>query len=200
MSPKGIQFEGTGERLPNSFMYAAQIPVPSVEPANHYSVLRKRRDINTFLDVFMSVFDEIEDISVETIAGSPAILADVPWAKQLLPLAVLSGGTNRAAAILLALAFRKEGVVLVDEIESGIYHARQQKFARALIEMSRSYNSQLIMTTHSEEWLGNFLEILPKRGADVAFWRMERVNGEQSTMRRFTVKQFRSGLALGEMR
>lgn len=92
--PNGLTFQGTGEQLPNAFMYAAQINIPSDEAAMHYSTLRRRREVQKFREAFFSIFEEITDISVETESGSSVLLVDVPWAKQLLPLGTYSGGTN----------------------------------------------------------------------------------------------------------
>jgi AAA15 family ATPase/GTPase len=88
---------------------------------------------------------------------------------------------------------------MVDEIESGIYYARQRKLAEALCTVAREYDSQLIMTSHSEEWLDNFISVT-KDAEDVAFWRMERRKDYVIQMRRFTAKEFASGLSMGEMR
>lgn len=102
---------------------------------------------------------------------------------------------------MLAIANRREGLVLVDEVESGIYHARQRKYARSLLTLSREYQTQLIMTTHSEEWIRNFLEeISSQKNTDIAFWRMERERDQQPRMRRFTVAEFAEGMSAGEMR
>jgi AAA15 family ATPase/GTPase len=149
----------------------------------------------------LSTFDEIADISVETIGNSSTLVADVPWAKQLLPLPALSGGTTRAAAIMLAMAHRTGGVVLVDEIESGIYHRRQANFAKGLIKMAQEYRSQLIMTTHSNEWLDHFIEAARcYDDKDIAFWRMERLGDNSPSIRRFSLSEFADGMAAGEMR
>ena len=200
LSPKGLNFEATGEQIPISYMFAAQVPVLIEEAASQYSILRTNRQAETFRKTFMSVFDWIRDISVETVGGTSTILADVAWAKQLLPLPTLSGGTTRAASILLALTRRPGVVVLVDEIESGIYHARQGRFAKALLEMARVCQGQLIMTSHSEEWLRNFLDEAGDKNEDIAFWRMERSGSGGSLIRRFSASEFRSGLEMGEMR
>ena len=200
LASSGLTFEGTGENLPNCFMYAAQIPVPPEEAASNYSSLRRRRETEPFRRAFLSVFDQITDISTETEAGTSVLVADVPWAKRLLPLAVLSGGTNRAAAILLSIANRRDGLVLVDECESGIYHARQGRFAKALVNLSREYQTQILMTTHSEEWIKNFMMQISPKDDDVVFWRMERTGDNKPHMRLFGVEEFANGLALGEMR
>lgn len=200
LSPQGLRFENTGEQIPNSHMFAAQVPVSIEEAALQYSALRKNREAEKFRTVFMSTFDWIRDLSVESVGGQTTILADVPWAKQLLPLPTLSGGTTRAASILLAMTTRRGGVTLVDEVEGGIYHARHEHFVRALLEMSRAFNSQLIMTSHSAEWLEKFLSVVSDEDEDIAMWRMERMNRGAPQIRRFTVAEFRSGFEMGEMR
>lgn len=200
LSPAGLRFEGTGEKIPDSFLFAAQIPVSASQAATQYSTLRKARDADRFRRAFLSAFDDITDISVDSVGNSSMLLADVPWAKQLLPLPALSGGTNRASAIMLALAQRADGVVLVDEIESGIYHSRQERFATGLIQMAREYKSQLIMTTHSSEWLENFLEANRSDDKDIAFWRMERTRDKIPSIRRFSRSEFADGMGAGEMR
>ena len=89
---------------------------------------------------------------------------------------------------------------MVDEIESGIYYARQKKLAEALCAVAREYDSQLVMTSHSEEWLSNFLSAVGNNDEDVALWRMERHKDYRLKMRRFTAKEFASGFSVGEMR
>ena len=200
LSPAGLQFQGTGELIPNSQMFAAQVAIPAGEAADQFSALKKNRDAAPFEKIFLSVFDWIKEISLGTVGNSPVLLADVPWAKQLLPLPALSGGTNRAASILLGLTKCRGGTVLVDEIESGIFHTRLRAFAQATIEIARAYKSQIIMTSHSNEWISNFIDASGSNTADIALWRMERIDHGAPRMRRFSVEEFREGQAMGDMR
>lgn len=200
LSQKGLKFESTGEQIPYSQMFSAQLVVPSDEAANVFSDLKKNRDSAAFEKIFLSVFTWVKEISLGSSGNSPVLLADVPWAKQLLPLPALSGGTNRAAAILLGLTKCRGGTVLVDEIESGIFHTRQHPFAEAVIKMARAYESQIIMTSHSDEWIAKFLDAAEPEAADVAVWRMERINHGPPRIRRFSVSEYRDGSALGDMR
>src|SRR5579885_1164516 len=199
LSSTGLTFEGTNESLPNCYFFASQATVGAQEAAGHFSALRKSRSVEKFRRIFLSVFDHIHDIDLADQGGSSVLVADVSWAKELLPLPLLSGGTNRAAAILLALTHREDGLVMVDEIENGIFHARQQKFATALLSLAREYRSQLMMTTHSEEWIENFIEASGDRIDDITFWRFERRNGGPF-IRKFSLEEYRSGMAAGEMR
>jgi AAA15 family ATPase/GTPase len=199
LSPNGLQFEGTNEQLPNCFFYPTQSPIPAAEAASHFSALKKQRQAGKFREVFMSVFEEIKDIDLGESSTGSVLMADVPWAKELLPLPIISGGTNRTAAILLAITHRENGLVMVDEVENGLFHKRQAAFSSALIELSRAYKTQLLMTTHSEEWIENFLDAAGEKTDDITFWRMERIE-QAPAIRRFSPSQFKSGLAIGEMR
>jgi AAA ATPase domain/AAA domain, putative AbiEii toxin, Type IV TA system len=199
LKPSGLEFEGTNERLPYCFLFASLTAVSEKEAAGHFSALKKNRSIDKFRRIFLSVFDQIVDIDLGDVGGNSVLLADVPWAKELLPLPLLSGGTNRATAILLSITHRQNGLVMVDEIENGIFHARQHNFSRALLELARAYETQLILTTHSEEWIERFIEAADEQVEDIAFWRLERKDN-RPVMRKFSLPEFRSGMAAGEMR
>jgi hypothetical protein len=202
LRPQGmLEFEGTQEAdLQSCHMFAAQAPTAPEEAASHYSAIQRRREIETFRRSFFSVFNEITDVVVDQQGGAGTLLVDVPWAKELIPLPLFSGGTTRTAAVLLAIAFKRDGLLLLDEAESGIYHARQASYAKALIQLARDYQTQVVMTTHSDEWLRNFLSAVEEKDEDISFWRMERNKEGLSRLLPFTVKEFTSGLSMGEMR
>ncbi len=199
LGTQGLVFEGTNEKIPNSYLFASQNPISMSDAAAQFSALRKRRELDKFRKVFLSVFSQISDIDLAESAGASVLVADVPWAKQLLPLPLLSGGTNRAAAILLAMSHREDGLVMIDEIENGIFHARQLQMSAALLAVAREYRTQLLMTTPTEEWIEHFFEACGNRADDVAFWRLER-RKYGPFIRKFTLDEFRSGMASGEMR
>lgn len=196
ISNTGIMFEDTGETIPNFFFFAAQNRVPARETASRFSDLRKARKEREFVKVFTEVFDWIEDISVEAYAGSPVLHAAIRGTKQLLPLTAVSGGINRIAAILLAIAHRQKGIVLADEIEDGVFHTKQAAFARALLAFARNYQCQLFLTTHSQEWLVAFVQGAGKKLDDLSLWRIERGDGGP-VVERFSGRTFKAGIDYG---
>src|SRR5262249_19855427 len=98
------------------------------------------------------------------------------------------------------MTHRQNGLVCVDEIENGIFHARQRDFSRALLELSRSYECQLMLTTHSDEWIQNFFDAAADNVDDIAFWRLERDKDKRPRMRKFAPLEYRSNSLVGEMR
>lgn len=181
-----VTIQGTGEGLPNCSYFAVTNPISAAETASKFTALRLDRKDKGFKAAFRKVFDFVEDISAESISGESILMADL--GDRMLPFALLSGGVNRTAAILLSIAQRQDGIVMVDESESGIYHRRLQDYARALISTAREYRTQLFLTTHSQEWLKHFITAAGEKVDDIAFWRMERSEGGAQA-ERFTGRQ-----------
>ena len=74
-------------------------------------------------------------------------------------------------AVLLGIASRRRSVVLVDEIENGLYYKHHKKYWDAILHFGRNYESQIFLTTHSREWL----ELSGAAGDevdDIALWRL----------------------------
>ncbi|MCH8113685.1 MAG: ATP-binding protein [Proteobacteria bacterium] len=142
-------------------------------------------------------------ISFLDIEGSNFVDNPSVWLPSNIPLAGLladiSGGINRMVAIMLAIASRQQAVVLVDEIENGLYFKHQAALWRGLLALSRNFDTQLIVTTHSEEWLEALVDAASGEVDDLSLWRTERSeNGP--VVHQFTGKQVSAGIKAGEVR
>jgi AAA15 family ATPase/GTPase len=113
-----------------------------------------------------------------------------------LPLNLISAAVNKSVAILATMASRPRSVVLVDEIENGIYYRHQAALWRSVLLFAREYESQLILTTHSEEWLEARVEAAGDAAEDIALWRMERADGVP-VLEQLTGRAFKAGMETG---
>ena len=170
----GMQLPSTGEDLPDFFMIPATAMISSVEIAGRFSELSKAGKQKKFIQIFTKEYNWLDDLAIEVTAGSPALYAKLKESPHKIPLANLSSGINRVVGILLIIAARSRSVVLIDEIESGIYYAHQRQLWRNVLEFVREYESQLFITTHSKETLEALVSVLGKKTKDVALWRHER--------------------------
>jgi predicted ATPase len=196
VTSQGIEFESTGEVLPTYFFYAAQAPIVARENADRFTDLRRTRRDRDFVRLFTDVFDWVDDISVESSVGTPVLSASVRGPNLVLPLTAVSGGVNRMAAILLAIAHRPEGIVLVDEVENGVFFTKYLPFTRAIVRFAREYGCQLFLSTHSQEWLRAFAEAAGPEVADIALWRIERTE-KGPAVTQFSGSTFKAGIELG---
>jgi acyl-CoA hydrolase len=178
LSPKfterGLQLPSSVEDLPDFFLFPAGPAVGSVENATRLSDLRKARRDRQFVELITQEYDWIEDLSIEVSGGSPCIFASVKGLESRIALSDVSGGINRSVSFLLAMASKPRSVVLIDEIDSGLYHTHHVGLWRAILRFARSYDSQLFVTTHNEEWLEALFEAASTDVGDIALWRFER--------------------------
>lgn len=169
----GIDFPDTGEDMPNFFYFAATRTPGSIETAGRFSDLSRARRQQQFVEVFAKEYRWLQDINIELIAGAAALYGTLDSIDDKIALPNISGGINRITAILLTIASRPQSIVLVDEIENGIYYKHQTAIWTGLLKFLRQHDGQMLATTHSKEWLDALVEAAGKQIDDVAVWRVE---------------------------
>jgi predicted ATPase len=196
LTSAGLQIEGSDEDLPDFFYFPANQTISAGENAARFSDLSQAGSSDEFVRLFTKEYPWIADLNVEVIAGAPSIFATLKDSAQKLPLAMVSGGINRIVGILLAVAARPGSSVIVDEIENGLYHKHQPALWRNLLTLTRRYNSQLFLTTHSEEWIEALFEAVGKDISDIALWRIERTS-RGPRLKEFSGEAFKAGILSG---
>jgi len=73
--------------------------------------------------------------------------------------------------LLVAGGNNKEVIILIDEIENGLYRTALKKLIGTILKLIKEYNIQLFITTHSEEFLKEFYKLNLKN--TVSLYRME---------------------------
>ncbi len=68
----------------------------------------------------------------------------------------LGDGMLRTLGISLALVNAKNGILLIDEFENGIYYTVQPDLWRLIFQVARRLNVQVFATTHSWDCIEGF--------------------------------------------
>jgi predicted ATPase len=164
----------TGEDLPGFQYYSANTGINALEAVGRFSELSRARKQGDFVEVFAGEYSWLEDIGIEVTAGAPALYGTLKTGKSKVALPNISGGINRMVAILVSIASRTQSIVLVDEIENGVYYKRQPAFWRGILKFLRQHDGQMIAATHSKECLEALIEAAGDKLDDIALWRLER--------------------------
>jgi hypothetical protein len=197
-APVGVTGEGLiplvqfVETYPLFFMPSDR-QVSSQNNAERFSELRKREQHQPVVEAVRALFPQVLDLSVEVQGGSIAIFASVRGLGQRLYIGSLSSGINKYLGILLALAARRGGAVVVDEVENGLYYKNLQDIWRNVAEFCRTTKTQLFASTHSLECLRAMLPVISEAPGDFSLLRAERQNGE-SSIRVFDGEHFEAAL------
>jgi ABC-type transport system involved in cytochrome c biogenesis ATPase subunit len=197
IGPRGLEIEGSDEDLPYFFYFSGSQIVGSSESAGRFSDLRRAGRGPTFIKLLTKAYKWIRDLDIEVVAGSPIIFAKTYDSNQMLPLAYISGGINRIVSVMLAIASTDRSIVLVDEIENGIFYTHQAALWRAIVALTRNYEGQIFATTHSYEWLKALVQAVGDKVDDIALWRLERGGNGTPVLFQFEGDELRDAIKHG---
>jgi hypothetical protein len=103
--------------------------------------------------------DRIQGLFVASPRGAIEAFVDL-GERRLFPLTLMGSGVVRAIGIAAAVLVYAAGLILVDEIEDGIYYKRLGDFWKMLYEMAKRSDAQIIASTHSAECVGAAMEAI----------------------------------------
>ena len=103
----------------------------------------------------------------------------------LLPLDAFGDGIRRILVIAFAITFARNGVLLIDELETAIHFSALGRAFHWIVRACASNNVQLFTTTHSLEAIDALLaaDDAPKR-EDIVGYRLD-ASGQVVTTRRY---------------
>jgi predicted ATPase len=197
VSTQGLHFGESGEDVPDFFYFGSNAAFSSTENAERFSDLSRARRQDDFVKVFSGAYPWVEDLRLEMEAGVTSVYATVMGLKDKMAVASVSGGINRIMTILLAIASRRRSVVLVDEMESGLYYRHHKQYWKAILRFARDYESQIFVTTHSKEWLEALILAAGDRVEDIALWRLERGERGSPILSRFDGAMMKDAIEYG---
>ena len=173
---QGIQFDPLDtEALFQAVFLSSRNIIPG-EEAMRLGQLRKRKQGSLILDSLRTIEPRLTSIEDNSASGHPMIWADVDL-PELVPIQILGEGMTRVARLVLAISAAENGIVLVDEIETGLHYSVLSKVWKAIDEASRRFNTQIFATTHSFECAEAFCGTLDSNS--FLFHRLE-VDGTRS--------------------
>ena len=153
-----------------------------------------------FLEAIKADFKEILDIEILPDGSDYALFATIKAPeKTKIPLAVVSAGAARYVNTLLAVILHNKGIVLVDEIENGLYWEKMPNIWERLREICVERGVQLFATTHSNECLRSLMGAMQGHEDDFSLIRTVVTKGKHS-VEQFTGRPFAALKGRGEIR
>ena len=97
-------------------------------------------------------------------------------------------GIQRLLVIVSVLASRKQGIVLIDEIDNGLHYSALRALWKGIFYAARKYDVQVVSTTHSAEALRHLTWVLDSEDGkdyrdDVAAYTL--IRAKDDTVRSF---------------
>jgi len=187
-----------GPMKSSASFFPAGLTPPLLETVERFSTLRRQNRSKVFIDAFTKEFDFISDLNIEVNAGQPMIYATLKKNGLQLPISAVSGGINRVLSICLAIASQPQTVIIVDEMEDGLFHTRKGSLWKTTLDLAFQQDAQLFVTTHDEEWLKSLIEVIEDSQIDeVSLWRFQRNDRGESELKQFSGSVLKAAIETG---
>jgi hypothetical protein len=121
-------------------------------------------------------FPGVRSISLLSPGGIQMLYGDIGHKK--LPLSLISSGLHKVVTLILASAYYFDGVIIIDEVENGIWHEKYETLWRLLCKICRNNNNQLFVSSHSLECLRALAPIVSETPTDFSLIRARRGESE----------------------
>ncbi len=144
-----------------------------------FSDLVKENRESVAVEALQAEFPQIKGISVAEHLGQPMLFANVVGiSERKLPLELVSMGIHKYFGLLLSILASPKGVVLVDEIDSGVHYSKLVTMWKSYLRFAKDNRAQIIASTHSAECIAALREAVSNSPDDLGIINLKRQNGE----------------------
>lgn len=176
ITTKGLSFGGPVESFPTILLSPVSREGPE-HNGQRFSSLSKKGEHEAIVSIMRNQFPFVEDLNVEYHGGNAIVHAKLRSVSEKVPLPLVSDGVNKMLSILLAIHNFSRGIVLVDEMENGLYFDLMTQASTAILDAARNSGTQLFATTHSLEYLRALLPVVRANPDDFRLLRTTKDNG-----------------------
>lgn len=169
---------------------------PGYELATMFNELKTTGEIDNVLSPVTQAYGFAEIIHGQDVRNVPMLFAREVGKSMSFPITSVSSGLMTTLRYFLILNWLSKAVVVIDEIENGIFHARQEFMWSKLREYAVAKDHQLFVTTHSMECLRNAAKIAKEFPEEFSLIRTTH-EGIHSTVEHFSGEQFSKTVAAG---
>jgi AAA15 family ATPase/GTPase len=162
---------------PDALYFAATSFYAEVDNARWMSNLAlegKEKEVN---DIIGAQFPQIKQLQVLSPVNLPAIWATLTSGEKR-PVSLVSAGIHKFLTLVLASVSARNGVVIVDELENGIFYEKFGALWETLYKLCEKNGTQIFVTTHSDECLKAVAPVIDGRDKEFCLLRSEILNGQ----------------------
>ena len=150
--------------------------------AERYSKLEEAGREKELLPSLRVLEPRLKRLAVLVTGAIPIIHADI-GIDRMVPLPFMGEGLGRLLTILLAISYCKGGVVMIDEIETGLHYSVMTQVWTAIAQAARDFDAQIIATSHSFECLKAAYDSFKESSLyDFRLHRLDRNDGDVETV------------------
>ena len=123
-----------------------------------YSALKRDSErMAEFIREMQLVFPEIRGIDMIPYKDGFAPVSIVKESGELLPIYQFGDGLQRWFYTIGSFVLERDSIKIIEELDATLHFGAQKKMGAYMSKLSRDYNAQVFASTHSIEFVENFL-------------------------------------------
>jgi len=146
------------------------------------------------LEILRQEFPAIGSLDVLALYGVQGLYVTYGGSPTKLPIGLVSTGIHKVLTIILASLIYQNGVLLIDELENGIFYRRYGDLWTLMRRLAVQRDNQIFVTSHSLECLRAALPVVQKHPQEFSLIRMG-IGPNGVTARQYSGAQFAAALA-----
>lgn len=129
--------------------------------------IRDRAAKKQLINILSPLIPSIEDLEMDTaITDYPVLVVAKKGIDFVVPLVSYGDGTVKLFRLLMFLILFRGQRLMIDEIDTGIHYSRMKDFWRTILKAAEENEVQLFVTTHNQECIRYFKEVLEENGME----------------------------------
>lgn len=148
LSPEELKFDRP--KGYKEYMHAVYLNPKNMfgkDMVDRFDTNQKAKKVDKIIKILAKSEPSIKSLSL----GAEGLIYADNGLSELIPVNALGAGFLKLLAILSATVERPKTILLIDEIENGLYYTSQNILWDAIFSFAKTNNVQLIATTHSKE-------------------------------------------------
>lgn len=163
------------------FFIPARTALDPKDVADRLGALQVKRLGHHVVSCLKLIEPKLKALPIIPLGLSSTIHADIGRGR-LFPLMLAGEGMSRLAEIAIDIASARDGVVFIDDIDTGLHHSVLPAIWKSIYKLALDVNAQIIATTHSAECIQTAHEVFSSNPKyDLSIKRLQRNNGSIST-------------------
>jgi AAA15 family ATPase/GTPase len=153
--------------LPCVFVSAHGLSDSEIALLSDNATLQNRTEqVFESLRLISPALDRVDLVNNQQTQQRTLAVAKLAGMESRIPLRSLGEGMNRLFGLSLAISDSKDGILLVDEIDTGLHYSVLSKMWKLVFETARRLNVQVFATTHSKDCIEAFEQAMRQNNLD----------------------------------
>lgn len=149
---------GIASTTKRSYVPSSSLTIDQLQ--SMWEALKLNGESESVMEVMYEFDPEIQDLDFLATIGDGSGHVKLKGLQQRVPLRTLGDGASRVFALAIAAASSRGDALLIDEIDTALHYTTMSRVWKMLFKFAEESNTQIFATTHSQDCVDAFANLV----------------------------------------